>query len=98
MTTPAEPVSFILTVPGDRRFTDTVRAVADRVAQHIGRSEAEAGQIAEVLDLLIAGIIDHGLSPVRSRDIAIRVEGDFERLLIEVDYEGHAAQVLEQAL
>jgi hypothetical protein len=98
MATRSEPLSLTLTIPRDDRFIVTARGVAERVAEHAGRSADEAREISEAVNAVVAGIVEQVQDRRAGLDIAIRFEATDERLQIDIGYEGESRSQLEQAL
>jgi hypothetical protein len=97
-----ETASYTLTVSGDPRFLDTVRALAAKTAETVGVAPAETAPLVEAIGVLMATIVEAVANPAAPDIMHVRFAVEPKALGVEVACEAPAGApagwTLERAL
>lgn len=97
-----DTAAYTLTVSGDPRFLDTVRALAAKTAETHGVAAADAARLAEAVGVLMTTIAEAVASPAAPDIMHVRFAPDPAALGVEVACEAPAGAAagwtLERAL
>ena len=79
-------IALELTIPGDARLVETVRALAVQVLAHVWYSDAESRAMGGALASAVAALVDPALGRDPSQSVAVSFKTDRDELEIVVRY------------
>lgn len=82
----ASGLSLDLTIPGDERFVETVRALSARIAAHVGYAAADAAAIGGAVGQAVAGVVEYALERDPERSLEIRFATVADAIEISLRY------------